>query len=209
MYSKHKKVLLQNIDIKHLKCSYTKGYRGRCISLARLLNECFEILDIEQSTISLLVLRKKDWQSLSSYRYGIVNLKISKNSKAILVPAKYSPQLLHNFDDLILEAKKNGFEASGQIHEFLDALVLVEYLRALVSSEYQKQDLELEATRLFWYCLKQLELDNLAKRCNEWSEVFATEFQEKLLKTNRNSLSIKNQLARQSYYLLAAKSTRP
>ena len=206
MYTKHKKIFLQNTAIKSLYCSYSQGYLRRTTSLARLLSDAAEFLEIKHDKISLLVLTKKDWQKFVSYRYGVVTQKRTKNSISILAPANYHTQLLHSFDDLILEANKQGLEVRGQIHEFLDILVLLEFIRALLVKNNDKPNEE-QAARLFWQSLNYLELDNLALHCNDWARIFELNFEAKLLKISRNKLAIKDKLALYSYHLLKAKTS--
>jgi len=207
MFMKHKKVFLHNSDINQLKCSYSRGYQRRTIALAGLVNNCRELLAVQVTDISLVVLSRKDWQKLFSYKYGIVRLKITKNKSTIIVPAEYSAQLLHSFDEQIAAANKAALVATGQLHEFLDILVLFEFIRAVLSTKYKDVLLEQNSASKFWQCLDGLELDDLAQRCNEWSKIFMHAFDAKILTTSRSKLSIQKKLSLYSYYLLKAKET--
>ncbi len=203
----YKRVFLQEIEASLIATSYSKGCLRRASSIERLLANSLASLDkdFQTNAINLLILSKNDWQKMFSYRYGLATLKTNKNTVSILAPVQYPHQLLHSFDGLLLLVREYGLKPSAELHEYLDLLILLEFIRAVLITNNQKDNLEIQASGLFWQLSSDLDLSELADRIYNWVRIFNSIFEKKLIKCNRNKLAIKNKLALYSFYLSEAK----
>lgn len=83
--------------------------------------------------ISLLVANSRDWRLICSYPYGLPFTRNLPDAAVIVAAADYPERLTRRFDDLLLEAGKQGVGSPGHIGEFLDLMVGHEWGHAIAN----------------------------------------------------------------------------
>lgn len=130
------KVHLLTIDDPAMRARHSTGARTRTshllgflLPLQRVAAEVFH----PQGEISLLVANAHDWRLICSYPYGLPFTRNLPDAAVIVAAAAYPERLTRRFDDLLLQAGREGVGAPGHIGEFLDLMVGHEWGHAMAN----------------------------------------------------------------------------
>lgn len=86
-----------------------------------------------EGEISLLVANAHDWRLICSYPYGLPFTRNLPDAAVIVAAAAYPERLTSRFDDLLLDAGKEGVATPGHIGEFLDLMIGHEWGHAMAN----------------------------------------------------------------------------
>src|SRR5690606_32232426 len=130
------KVHLLGIHDPVMSARHSSGARTRSSHLLGFLlplqRAAAEVFGPE-GDISLLVANAHDWRLICSYPYGLPFTRNLPDAAVIVAAAAYTERLTGRFDDLLLEAGREGVGTPGHIGEFLDLMVGHEWGHAMAN----------------------------------------------------------------------------
>lgn len=172
MNAELKGVHLNKIEHAQLPLRFSKMQQRRARQVQSFLNDLQDVTNkhLGSSHLELFVLSRRDWQQVLRSPYGICVARLRKNQGQLFVSADYPQRLLHQFDDLFLEA---SFKPPGELSELLDLMLGFEWAylnlrsRNLVTKDAQLN--ALRACQLYLLSLQTAGWDGLEERLNLWT----------------------------------------
>ncbi len=171
---------LEGIDLHCSQNSKRRAEQLRQFLLGLHTQEIHELW--QEGRLELLVLNRSDWQKLYRYPYGLpfTRNQPKKEDKApkvsIILSASYPERMLAKFNDIYLEAAKEGYTApSKNVTEFLDMLSGHEWGHAIANLSGLRTGLrwfdEFLATYIYLLALDSSGQEDLKARFLAWSAV--------------------------------------
>lgn len=135
------KVYLRSLSDPRLATRHSVGAQRRAVQMQgflRALQGAAEAQALLQAP-ELLVLNAEDWRRLVRHPYGPPLTR----GAGVVAAADYPERLLRRFDPVLLAAGRRGLQAPGELREYFDLLVGLEWAHAVLPGAGLK-------SRLFW-----------------------------------------------------------
>ncbi len=168
------KVYLRSLSDPRLVTHYSVGAQRRAAQVQgflRALQEGAAGRFPLASSPDLLVLSREDWRRLLRHPYG---LPLTRGA-SVIAAADNPERLLRRFDPVLLRAGQQGLRAPGELREYLDLLVGLEWAHAVLPSSGLKSRLswlnELTASLLLLLALEAAGYGGARERLLRWARL--------------------------------------